>query len=156
MLKKNKVIKLESQEDKEFWLVGDSKKKIPQKPVKPVVPKQGSVSKKPSLGTIIRKFKLPKKPVKAEKKAVGGVKKAETSEKNVHDINIDTVFDKIYVMLEERKSVSVAELSLKLGLPRAKIIELAMVFEESGKIDIEYPMFGSPKLVLKEKGELSE
>jgi hypothetical protein len=28
-----------------------------------------------------------------------------------------------------------------------------MVFEESGKVDIDYPLFGSPKLVLKEKGD---
>ena len=170
MLKKNKVIILQTNEDKEFWLTGQKKaleKTVPKpapsavlktaqkQPVSTIKTKPVS-KKKPLMGGLFQRFKLKsKKPEVKENVAIEAEIK-QISRKLPEEININTVFDSIYSMLEMKKSVSVDELSGKLGLTRNRILELALIFEESGKIDIDYPLLGSPKLVLKEKGEMSE
>jgi len=158
MLKKDKVIKLESQKDRDFWLAeGSEKAEKPKKKPKPAPPKKKAKKKAPKMkkGFFFKRKKEKKKEEKPEKKETK-TKIEALAAKTAEEANVHTVFDRMYNILEEKKSVSVDELGRKLGISRGKVLELALTFEESGKADIEYPLFGSPKLVLKEKGELSE
>jgi hypothetical protein len=69
---------------------------------------------------------------------------------------ITTIYDSIYAELKQKKIVKTDYLAKKYGMQKDKIIEIAMNFEETGKIEIIYPFLGSPRLLLKEKGELAD
>jgi hypothetical protein len=69
---------------------------------------------------------------------------------------ITTVYDSIYAELKQKKIVKVSYLAKKFNMKKNKVLELAKNFEETGKIEIIYPMLGSPRLMLKEKGEMSD
>jgi hypothetical protein len=66
---------------------------------------------------------------------------------------ITTIYDSIYAELKQKKIVEVKYLSKKYNMEVEQLISLARNFEETGKIEIIYPIFGSPKLALKETGE---
>jgi len=69
---------------------------------------------------------------------------------------ITTIYDSIYAELKQNKIVEVKYLSKKYNMGVEQLISLARNFEETGKIEIIYPIFGSPKLALKEKGEFAD
>jgi len=69
---------------------------------------------------------------------------------------ITTIYDSIYAELKMKKIVEVRYLSKKYNMETGKLIELAKNFEETGRIEIIYPIIGPPKLALKEKGELAD
>jgi len=69
---------------------------------------------------------------------------------------ITTIYDSIYEELKQKKIVKVSYLQKKFDMKREQIIELAMNFEETGKIEIIYPLIGSPRLALIDKGELAD
>jgi len=69
---------------------------------------------------------------------------------------ITTIFDSIYAELKKKKVVDVDYIANKYSITKQQVIDVAMVFEESGKVEIFYPLFGSPKLILKETGDLSD
>ncbi len=62
----------------------------------------------------------------------------------------------MYNELKQKKKIKISYFSKKFGINHKKMIELAEVFEETGKAEVHYPIFGSPKLVLIEKGDMSE
>ncbi|MEI7961396.1 MAG: hypothetical protein WCI04_03595, partial [archaeon] len=69
---------------------------------------------------------------------------------------ITTTYDSIYSELKQKKIVPVEYLAKKHSMSNKQILDLALNFEETGKIEIYYPIFGSPKLILKEQGELAD
>ncbi len=67
---------------------------------------------------------------------------------------VKTIFDRMYSIVSVRKSVSVADLSKSLAVKESDVLELARVFEESGRMKIFYPLMGNPRIVFSEKGDL--
>ena len=69
---------------------------------------------------------------------------------------INTIFDEMYDIIEQKGSITAKDLARKMNINEKRVLELAEVFEDTKKIEIEYPIIGSPKLVLNKKGEMSE
>lgn len=127
--------------------------------------KKLSKIKRDNIRKIKRKEKLEKEAKNKKKQKFGHHKKIfaiakQTLQKKQHEEvqkeGINTQFDDIFSEIERKKSVTVYEIHKKFGIKNESIIEMAKVFEETGKIEILYPLFGSPKLILKEKRELDE
>ena len=59
---------------------------------------------------------------------------------------IETDIDKLMVIIEEKKSVNVKDLSKALNVKVERIENWAKILEEHGLIEIEYPIIGLPRL----------
>ncbi len=90
-----------------------------------------------------------------KEKAGKTVTKSIVSQSGVIGSNeVKTVFDKMYSIVSVRKSVAVKDLSKSLAIKEGDVLELARIFEETGRMKIFYPLMGSPKIVFTEKGDL--
>jgi len=68
---------------------------------------------------------------------------------------IETDIDKLMIIIEEKKSVSVKDLSKALNVEVERIENWAKILEKHGLIEIEYPIIGLPRLRKKEWKEKS-
>lgn len=68
---------------------------------------------------------------------------------------IETDIDKLMTIIEEKKSVSIEDMSKQLNVEVEQVENWAKILEEHGLIEIEYPIIGLPKLRKKEWKEKS-
>jgi len=62
---------------------------------------------------------------------------------------IETNIDKLIEIVENRSPVTFIELSKELGVSQAQVEEWAIILEERGIVQIEYPPIGPPKVRVK-------
>lgn len=102
-----------------------------------------------------KKIEVKEEKPKEVEKPIEEIKPKERKLKEIPIDMVETDIDKLMKIIEEKKSVSVGDLSKELNLKVEQIENWAKILEERGLIEIEYPIIGLPKLRKKEWKEES-
>lgn len=104
----------------------------------------------------IEKNEVPKETETIEEKKIEKIEKSietiktEEVKKEILIDMIETDIDKLMKILNEKKSISIGDLSKTLKISIDRLENWAKILEDHGLVDIEYPVIGLPKLRKKE------
>jgi DNA-binding transcriptional ArsR family regulator len=152
-------LKVTISQENDYAVIRPIEEKNNQKPIQTIKPeeikKEIQPEQKPKLESPKEIKPIEEKKIEKIEESIKTIKEEEAKTTDRLIDMVETDIDKLMRILNQKKSVSIGDLSRELRVTIERLENWAKILEEHGLIQIEYPIIGLPKLRKREWKEES-